>query len=94
MLEQRSRYHPLSCLDSEMRQIAFNSQRGNKEHAGSLIQIKAASDTFSSVDAGSGADAANNPTTRSKRDSACPPQATTEAEGRAAGAWKSSRFYF
>ena len=43
---------------------------------------------------GSGADAANHPITRSKRDSACPPLATTEAEGRAAGAWRSSRFYF
>jgi hypothetical protein len=77
-----------------MRQNAFISKRGNKEHAGCLIQIKAASDTFSNVDAGSGADAANHPITRSKRDSACPPLATTEAEGRAAGAWKSSRFSF
>jgi hypothetical protein len=60
-----------------------------------LIQIKVASDTCSSVDAGSGTDAANDPAiTSKKRDSACPPQATTEAEGRAAGAWKSSRFYF
>jgi hypothetical protein len=77
-----------------MRQNAFISHRGNKEHAACLIQIKAANDTFSSVGAGSGADAAKYPTTRLKRDSACPPPATTKAEGRAAGAWKSSLFYF
>jgi hypothetical protein len=77
-----------------MRQNAFISHRGNKDNLRGLIQIKATADTSSSFDAGSGPDAANHPITRSKRDSACPPQATTEAEGRAAGAWKSSRFYF
>jgi hypothetical protein len=70
------------------------SHCGNAEHALDLIQIKVASDTSSSVDAGSGTDAANDPAIHRKRDSACRPQARTEAEGRAAGAWKSSRFYF
>jgi nitrate reductase NapE len=52
-----------------------------------LIWIKAAVGTSSSLEAGSGPDAANHPITRSKRVLPCPLQATTGAEGRAAGAW-------
>jgi nitrate reductase NapE len=42
------------------------SHCGNAEHALDLIQIKVASDTSSSVDAGSGTDAANDPAITSK----------------------------
>ena len=48
-------------IDLGMRQNAFISNRGNKDHAVSLIQIKAASDTFSSIGAGNGTEAATNP---------------------------------
>jgi nitrate reductase NapE len=49
-----------------MRQNAFMLHRGNKVLAGGLIQIKAATDTSSSVDAGSGTEAATNPAITSK----------------------------